>query len=559
MNSTPLSAPQPGQTKLALNSTIRKIRRVLYKIAVGPVIAVLWILWKVARGLAWMNKQYHQLATSAIQFIADQYDKRFVQPPRELLSPKQIIERTNKRNERDSIKTLPARRARRLTIGSIAEKKREECAPEKRPKKNRWRRHQPSAPLVSIEQSTINQVGFCDFYKLPYEIREVIWQYAIGDHHIHIVRRKGRLGNIYCPSTDPLDIDRRDICCEPRDKKGMYRATAWPMRIQPMSLIGSCRQIYSESIDHLYALNTFSFDDPEVFNLFYASLLPHRRNRIRSIHFLIDNLAWGPTDRTFNTTYMPKEKDSMPWRNTTQIISELPHIQTLTIQASVSWMRSKIPIRVILDALDDVPRYFTREMCQISIVRPRKSPHALHLTRFRIDRSFHLPPGFALEVQRKRPHDRCELLGFFMPFSVECLHCESRTVIRKATKGMAEAALTRVVSSPRRNGAALPDPAFTRYWTFHPHCNGWMELWYDWVTKEWSVTQGARRISEEEAEARLVEDGGARGPVESAHEMLQSFHVRGDPTFVTSTGESGKTIDIPTKEAFYRHVGWTKD
>ena len=95
----------------------------------------------------------------------------------------------------------------------------------------------------SIHQTTIDQFGVCTLYRLPFEIRQMIWQYSIGRNHIHIVRRRRRLGHVVCPASDPTDPNRRDLCSLTLDPERFYVPTAWPLDSRLLSLIRSCRQM----------------------------------------------------------------------------------------------------------------------------------------------------------------------------------------------------------------------------------------------------------------------------------------------------------------------------
>ena len=90
-----------------------------------------------------------------------------------------------------------------------------------------------------------------------------------------------------------------------------------------------------------------------------------------------------------------------------------------------------------------------------------------------------------------------------------------------------------------------------------------MEFQYHGKKEEWSVTQGARRISAEEADRHVAEHPGRYPMMENPHERLRGLVAR-DVVAETDTSRFSmdirygltSSIDKPTKEAYYRNVGW---
>lgn len=52
-----------------------------------------------------------------------------------------------------------------------------------------------------------------------------------------------------------------------------------------MALLRTCRQLYAEAVDLLYATNTFDFDHQDLFFLFARAVLPVRLEVVRRLHF----------------------------------------------------------------------------------------------------------------------------------------------------------------------------------------------------------------------------------------------------------------------------------
>lgn len=132
-------------------------------------------------------------------------------------------ERKRARETREAVKPLPSIRSRALSL-------------------------LPQAEEIGRSDSTYNsqemanpQVSF-RLRELPFEIRSMIWKYAVGGNHIHIVKKRGRLGNVYCSAKNPEDPVRRDLCVG-RDGRGFYKPSAWPVDLRPLSLILSCRWV----------------------------------------------------------------------------------------------------------------------------------------------------------------------------------------------------------------------------------------------------------------------------------------------------------------------------
>ncbi|KAF2465612.1 uncharacterized protein BDR25DRAFT_85496 [Lindgomyces ingoldianus] len=500
------------------------------------------------------------------KWVLKKYDEKFVQPPRDLLKPKEVLERGYRRKLRDGVKPLKLNRRRALTLVSGEPETKSSTSgcsstPMEGQQEKKWNK-KPDALLrteKALPQSTIDQLGTCEFYKLPFEIRELIWKYAVGGHFIHITRKKGRLSNVYCPAKDPTNPDRRDICLLSRDHHGFYVPTRWPRDMRPLALIMTCRQIYSEAINFLYSLNTFSFDEVDVVIAFFATLLPHRKNLTTSFHFTCNFTQVGPIR---NVYFEPRNDRAGNWRRACDFLKKLPFLHSLTISPSFLCMiQSSVPTSKLQDYFDMLGEVRVHSPIRFVLPWAETLDAWLHPPRVAGNRA--LSPTDRFKFMWPTPTDNAEWLGFFVPFHVQCLHCNSYTIIRKATRGIAQVILTREgpyltpVQFPRQ--PPLSNPKLSRYWTFHSYCRGWMEFQYDWVEEKWSVTQGARRITDEEAELHLAEERNRYPELKQPHERLQGLSVRPHPLERTTHSYNDKHIDIPTKQAYYRNVGWTKN
>ncbi|ORX95150.1 hypothetical protein BCR34DRAFT_200571 [Clohesyomyces aquaticus] len=493
-------------------------------------------------------------------WLQKEYDSRFVEPPRELLKPREINERIHVRKRRDEIKALGPVRRRVLTLGSndseVGAGIGELCpSPEQngsmRPKKWWVKNTAKSCINEVIQQSIFDQLGGCKLYKLPYEVRKIIWHYAVGSNFIHIVRKKGRLGSVCCPAEDPTGKDRRDICLLSRDYYGRYVPTAWPNDIRLLSLITSCRQIYSETVDVLYSQNTFSFDESDLFGAFIASILPKRKNLLTSLHFVWSHSASGLGR---NLYFEPRNDDGKLSRDCLEVINSLPSVGSLTITPSFAcaamgamWHTRRLTwIHILRSAQLECPIQVTIPWAS-GQDHPNKDAYIQELFS---DGRFHL--------RQSTPTDHAEWLSFFIPFNVQCLHCDTYTIIRKATRGVAQVILTRKEPYWQHSPYPASEPKLTRYWTFHSYCRGWMEFQYDWDTKTWSVTQGAKKITDDEAETHLAKEGFRYPSLVQPHERLHPLSVKPNSTRSTWSSFDINHVDLPTKEMYYRNVGWTK-
>ncbi|KAF2259738.1 hypothetical protein CC78DRAFT_620782 [Lojkania enalia] len=505
-----------------------------------------------------------------IQWAMTKYDETFVQPPRKLLKEDEISNRRLERRARNAVKALPSVRPRALTLNSKGVMDMDNPGTISPPanKKNLRDTGHAKEPAVSpreetVQQITTDQVGACDFYSLPYEIRQIIWRYTLGGHHIHIVKRKGRLGNVYCAANDPMSPDHRDLCTQSRDNHGFYIPTSWPQDARPLSLITSCRQIYSETIDILYSLNMFSFSFEELGNLeiFLDNLLPHRRKQISAIHItisLIEHRIYP--SRAFSRPWeKPHNATGVTWWKSCIALRSLPSLRSLTISPAFTFNNQSCQlepeVRANLDSINKIP---IQGRFSVTIPWPERAENRAWIAS---DNVLPQNPNFKI-IRHIAPRNDVELLAFFLPFNVQCLHCRSYTIIRKTTKGLVESVVYRAsadfLQRPPNCSVRVPDPVTSYYWTFHTYCGGWLEFQYDWEDKKWSVTQGAREISDEEAATHLTKCGDLYPEMESQHEKLNGLQVRLDPVMRAYCAQSGTTLDTPTKEMFYQNVGWTR-
>lgn len=325
---------------------------------------------------------------------------------------------------------------------------------------------------------------------------------------------------------------------------------------------------YSETIDFLYSHNTFSFDDFDVLTSFFERILPHRRTLVSSVHISAD-FTYRRTGnsakfaQTFVQTSLqtsgPSYRHLTPWERCCIVLGLRPRLRNLIVTSSpLNTNYAGADASIVRDFLKTLNNFQVDR--KFSLSWPSGNSAMPRLVWWGSKRN--IPPNPRFEVRWQSSHDRLELLAFFIPFHVQCLHCNSYKLIRKGTEGLAETMLTRMENQEYyqliNRSVPLADPKVTRYWTFHTHCGGWIEFQYDWVEKTWSVTQGAKKISDEKAERYLAKNKGSYPDFGSAHERLQGLSIKPHPTVSANTDNSGKVIDIPTREVFYQIAGWTK-
>jgi hypothetical protein len=114
--------------------------------------------------------------------------------------------------------------------------------------------------------------------RLPAEIRNMIWDYAIGHHQIDI-RNKLRDGKLY-------DVK---LGYEARPEAIQSGSITPRVFIKPTFTLPSvCRQIYVETAPKVYTLNTFTFTDYRTLDRFIKERALGQRRLIASIDVPFD-------------------------------------------------------------------------------------------------------------------------------------------------------------------------------------------------------------------------------------------------------------------------------
>ena len=171
--------------------------------------------------------------------------------------------------------------------------------------------------------------------KLPLEIRQKIYTYALGTNLVHLVLTPHRVAHIICTKSTATDFERE--CCP--SARGCF--VPGSIEIAPsdinVRLLRTCRQVYAEVVQILYSTNTFDVDDLSAFNHFAAIAPPVGLSSIRSLHLHWIN-AYPPLE--FIETQSPVEA---PYDDTTYLrfwqttANRMPALRELRLAINDLW------------------------------------------------------------------------------------------------------------------------------------------------------------------------------------------------------------------------------
>lgn len=134
-----------------------------------------------------------------------------------------------------------------------------------------WFRSRPKA------QVTLEQTTSILFTKLPAEIRALIYTFAICDEE----KSRLNIGFRGSPVASMNTSNKPGYIAAYRDDDASQRT--WGLDKGVLSLMRTCRLIYTEAIPLLYSTPTFVFSHtgPLTFMAFVATILPERKDAIR--------------------------------------------------------------------------------------------------------------------------------------------------------------------------------------------------------------------------------------------------------------------------------------
>ncbi|KAL8943476.1 MAG: hypothetical protein Q9211_000973 [Gyalolechia sp. 1 TL-2023] len=144
--------------------------------------------------------------------------------------------------------------------------------------------------------------------RLPLEIRQTIWRDVLGDSLLHLTWIQNdsaagkRLRCFTCRAfhntTTPTGADT-DFRCRGSQKQPCFFSGPAQTPFGALQLLLTCRQIYLEAVDFLYATNTFGIDGLEPLQMF----IQQTGQRVHSIQTVHVNMAmWKIRCRDINRT-----------------------------------------------------------------------------------------------------------------------------------------------------------------------------------------------------------------------------------------------------------------
>ncbi|KIW01544.1 uncharacterized protein PV09_07022 [Verruconis gallopava] len=181
--------------------------------------------------------------------------------------------------------------------------------------------------LKRVKQKTVLQVD-CVLFRLPLELRQQIYRIVLGGKCVAHDISGNRIGD----RSDPWP---------PYERPGGERRGLRPWGWQPnrktniLSLLVTCRQIYSESIDTLYANNIFYFRNPFTnWSLSSWRVLPQRLEQIR---ILILDETIGDTNIVFS--------NRRQWKRMWRVVAKMSRLKVLYLNVdtpySKAWTRNR--------------------------------------------------------------------------------------------------------------------------------------------------------------------------------------------------------------------------
>ncbi|KAL8984157.1 MAG: hypothetical protein Q9205_001799 [Flavoplaca limonia] len=156
-------------------------------------------------------------------------------------------------------------------------------------KKTKARRANAPQPLPSPRPHSLSilpqtpQPASLLLTRLPPEIRHEIYKYVVGGNLIHILRKGRHLAHVRCTRYDLADFDRSCrpyAACTVDDEVGAIASTA----NGNVALLRTCRVVYAEAVEIMYATNIFDFDHQDLFLLFARGVAPQRLGLVRQMH-----------------------------------------------------------------------------------------------------------------------------------------------------------------------------------------------------------------------------------------------------------------------------------
>ncbi|KAF2501941.1 hypothetical protein BU16DRAFT_424012, partial [Lophium mytilinum] len=176
----------------------------------------------------------------------------------------------------------------------------------------------PRSPSISIPH-TIDQKSL--LFRLPLEIRRLIWAEVLGGYVIHFIMPMRILSHFVCSAPEKV------VCgCRINEFRSCGK-----MAPGVLSILVTCRQIYSEAIEYLYSANTFSLLYSNHLIHLSTLLIPARLNAIRvlRIRWAIRGLPYYVRPSGEHLTF---REDTEYWQQSWRALAQMRGLRDLRIR-----------------------------------------------------------------------------------------------------------------------------------------------------------------------------------------------------------------------------------
>ncbi|KAF2667411.1 hypothetical protein BT63DRAFT_291378 [Microthyrium microscopicum] len=278
--------------------------------------------------------------------------------------------------------------------------------------------------LGDADKRTLNQFQ-SPFFKLPYEIRELIYQFALGGKTIHVFNdfehRRLQAVICSCPTTFLDDVANRETACFTLPLRCDIWHHLWSnQRLLPrhsaydglLSLAKSCRRLYLESMPILYATNCLTFTHYWAFVDFSRTIRIQRLNLISTVclsHFF-------PIDPPQDDQYAKSAFTA--WLQICLVLKAMPGLRKLRLNLAIArgyWSRLSHLETLILEHLRPIKQCSSFQL-RLTFGRPIPNHQLLFEKRRKWEEMVHEFAGKPFEL-------------FFWNFDSGCYEKASSTTV----------------------------------------------------------------------------------------------------------------------------------
>ncbi|KIW05178.1 uncharacterized protein PV09_03727 [Verruconis gallopava] len=179
------------------------------------------------------------------------------------------------------------------------------------------------AKASSDDQITHSQSQSLLYRKLPPEIRSLIWRHCVGNFNIYL---------------GIISDEKRIRHCKIFEGKGLMRLSMDQAEQDKLmkehyfiSLLQSCRRVYTEAIPHLYTNNSFLLSSPKTLLALSSTTLLHRFNLIATL------LMKYTPQLQHGLSFGLSQHDVRMWERTADLLASMKGLKNLDI---ILWDRS---------------------------------------------------------------------------------------------------------------------------------------------------------------------------------------------------------------------------